>query len=77
MLHGQGEFIMAIGNAVQRGPYVYVYDERGNHVAIINAGGDADNGLKGYTSTTVNVQIDGYIRSYNEKGEHISSTNPR
>ena len=65
---------MAIGNAVQRGGYVYVYDEKGNQIASISAGGAPPNGLKRYTSGTVNVQRGGWIYSYDEHGNQISST---
>ena len=68
---------MAIGNAVQRGSWVYVYDERGNQTATIAAGTGAGDGLKGYTSSTVNVQRGSWIYSFNEKGNQISTTPAR
>jgi hypothetical protein len=49
---------MAIGNVIQRGRTAYVYDERGRHIASIGLqGSQPDDGLKGYTSSTVNIQV--------------------
>ena len=66
---------MAIGNAVQRDAYVEINDENGHTIAVISGRrimpGD---GLKGYTSTTVSVQLDGIITTYDEKGHAISAT---
>jgi hypothetical protein len=36
--------------------FVYVYDEKGYHLGTLFAGNGPDDGLKGYTSTTVNVR---------------------
>lgn len=47
------EMIMAIGNAVQRGSFVYVYDEKNRQISTIPAGNGKDDGLKGYTGSTV------------------------
>ena len=64
---------MAIGNAMERNSYVYIYDEKGRQVASIPCGTESGNGLKGYSSTTVNVQRGGYIYTYNERGVKIAS----
>jgi len=68
---------MAIGNAVQKGSFVYVYDEKGHQIATISAGSQPRDGLKGYTSTTVNVQRGSFIYTYDEKGHQISTTSAR
>lgn len=69
---------MAIGNAVQRGAWVYVYDEKGRQITSIGAGNvKTDDGLKGYTSTTVSVKRGAWIYTYNEKGRQLSSTPAR
>lgn len=47
---------MAIGNAVQRGSWVYVYNEKNQQIFIQPAGNGPNDGLKGYTSSTVNIQ---------------------
>jgi hypothetical protein len=65
---------MAIGNAVQRGSYIFIYDEKGSQTGSVPVGGKPEDGLKGYTSSTVNVRHGGYIFSYNETGSQISST---
>ena len=65
---------MAIGNAVQRGTYVYIYDEKGHQKASVPTGSGPKDGLKGYTSSTVNVQRGSYIYTYDEKGHQTGST---
>lgn len=68
---------MPIGNAVQRGSWVYVYDEKGRQLCSLSAGGGKDDGLKGYTSTTVNIRRGSWIYTYDEKGRQLSSTQAR
>lgn len=65
---------MAIGNAVQRGSSIYVYNEKGQQIWTVMAGSAPNDGLKGYTSSTLNVQRGGTIYTYNEKGMQISTT---
>jgi hypothetical protein len=65
---------MAIGNAVQRGSFVHVYDERGRQLCTISAGSFHSDGLKGYTGSIVNVRRGWFIYSYNERGQQIPST---
>jgi hypothetical protein len=68
---------MAIGNAVQRGSFVYIYDEKGHQSGSVSAGSGDEDGLKGYTSSTVNVRRGSFIYTYDEKGHQISSTSAR
>jgi hypothetical protein len=68
---------MAIGSAVRRGSVVYIYDERGRQLGAISAGNGAKDGLKGYTSSTVNVQRGSVIYTYDEKGRQLSATSAR
>lgn len=68
---------MAIGNAVQRGSYVYVYDEKGRQTCAIASGSGPKDGLTGYTSSTVNVRRGSYIYTYDEKGRQTSATPAR
>lgn len=68
---------MAIGNAVQKGSFVYIYDERGHQIGTVNAGSGKNDGLTGYTSSTVNVRRGSFIYTYNEKGRQISTTSAR
>lgn len=67
-------FNMAIGNAVQRGSSIYVYNEKGLQICTVPAGSGQNDGLKGYTSSTLNVQRGGTIYTYDEKGMQISTT---
>jgi hypothetical protein len=65
---------MAIGNAVQRSGFVYVYNEKGQQLFTQPAGSHPGEGLKGYTSGTVNIQRSGFIYTYNEKGQQVATT---
>ena len=47
---------MAIGNAVQRGTVVYIYNEDNKLNGSVPAGNGSNDGLKGYTPSRVNVQ---------------------
>jgi hypothetical protein len=68
---------MAIGNAVQRGLFVQVYDDKGRLTCSLPAGNGPKDGLKGYTSSTVNIQRGSFIYSYDEKGRQKGSTPAR
>ena len=68
---------MAIGNAVQRGAFVYIYDEKGRQIGSVPGGSGPNDGLKGYTSSTVNVRRGNFIYTHNEKGRQIASTPAR
>ena len=65
---------MSIGNAVQRGTTVFVYDEKGRQLFTQSAGVGKDDGLKGYTGSTVNIRRGGTIFTYNEKGRQVATT---
>ncbi len=73
----KGETTMAISNAVQRGAFVYVYDEKGRAFTSIPAGNGPKDGLKGYTSSTVNVQRGSFTYTYDERGRCIRTTPAR
>ena len=65
---------MAISNAVQRDSFVYIYDENGHNVATIGLDSSADgDGLRGYTSSSVNIQQGSFINSYDERGNIINT----
>lgn len=68
---------MAIGNAVQRGSFVYIYDEKGRQIASAPAGSGPNDGLKGYTSSSVNIQRGSFIYIYDQKGRQTGSTPAR
>ncbi|WP_083819178.1 hypothetical protein [Komagataeibacter oboediens] len=68
---------MAIGNAVQKGSWVHIYNERGHQTATVGAGNGKGDGLTGYTSSTVNVKKGSWIHTYDEKGRQIGTTSAR
>jgi hypothetical protein len=63
---------MAIGSAVQRGAYVYVRDERGRELCQLQAGKGPNDGLLGYTGTTISIRRGNNVYVYSEKGRNIS-----
>lgn len=68
---------MAIGHAVQRGTLIYVYDQDGRQITSISAPGRWSNdGLKGYTSSTIHIQKGTLIYSYDETGHVIGRPFP-
>ena len=68
---------MPIGNAVQRGNAVYIYDEKGCQTGAVSTGSGPNDGLKGYTSSRVNVQRGNAIYSYDEHGRQVGVTSAR
>ena len=60
---------MAIGNAVQRGTVVYIYNEDNKLNGSVPTGNGPNDGLKGYTPSRVNVQRGFLVYSYNENGQ--------
>jgi hypothetical protein len=68
---------MPIAVAVKRGSVVYVYDEKGRQLLSISAGHKPEDGLNGYTSTTVSVRRGGGVYTSDEKGRQISSHSVR
>lgn len=64
---------MAIGNAIEKGPLVYVYDEKGHQIFTKAAGSGPNDGLKGYTSSTVNIRKGPLIYTYDEKGRQVGT----
>ena len=65
---------MAIGNAVQRGAFVYVYDEKGRQIRSHPAGSGPSDGLHGYTGTTVSIRRGAFIYTYDDHGRQVSAT---
>ena len=68
---------MPIAVAVKRGSVVYVYDEKNRLLMSISAGNKPEDGLMGYTSTTVSVRRGGVVYTYDEKSRLISSHSVR
>jgi hypothetical protein len=68
---------MAIGNALNKGSSIFVYDEKGKQLFTMSAGSGPHDGLTGYTSTTVNIRRGNSIFTYNDKGRQISVISAR
>lgn len=68
---------MAIANAIQKGSFVYIYDEKGRQLACVGAGSQKGDGLTGYTSSTVNIRKGSFIYSYDEKGRQTGCVGAR
>jgi hypothetical protein len=69
-----GGNIMAIANAVERSSAIYIYNENGIQTAVSPLLGHGSNdGLKGYTSSTVNILSNGTIYSYDERGTQTAA----
>lgn len=64
---------MAIASAVQRGGYVYLYDERGRQIAGIMGGSQPSDGLQGYTASTVSIRRGSFIYIHDQNGRQISA----
>lgn len=69
----KGNKQMAIGNAVERGSSVYVYDEKNHLISTHSSGSGPRDGLKGYTNTTVNIQRGSTIYTYGERGQLLGT----
>ena len=59
--------------AVQRGNQIYVYGTGQRQLCSMFAGTGPNDGLKGYTSSTVSVRRGSQIYVYDAKGRQISS----
>jgi phage pi2 protein 07 len=64
---------MAIASVVERGGWVYVYDERGNNITTIMGGSQPDEGLQGYTASTVSIRRGPWVYVYDQSGNQIST----
>ena len=63
----------AIVTAIQRGSQVYVYGTGQRQLCAVFAGNGPDDGLKGYTSSTVSVRRGNNIYVYDAQGRQVSS----
>ncbi len=68
---------MAIGNAVQRGAFVHVYDEKGRQLRTLAAGSGPNDGLAGYTGAAVSIRRGSFIYTYDEQGRQVSTVPAR
>ena len=62
-----------IVTAIQRGSQVYVYGQGQRQLCAIFAGNGPDDGLKGFTSSSVSVRRGSNIYVYDAQGRQISS----
>ena len=65
--------VSEIVTAVQRGSQVYVYGQGQRQLCAIFAGNSPDDGLKGFTSSSVSVRRGNNIYVYDAQGRQISS----
>lgn len=63
---------MAIGVAIQRGHWVYVYDDSGRTLFSKFTGGGKGDGLKGYTGSTVSIQVGFWLYTYDLRGKQVA-----
>jgi len=73
----KGDNSRKIGYAIQDGPFIYVYDENGYSLFSLRTRGGPNDGLKGYTSSTVTIRDGSFIHIYNARGECIKTLNVR
>ena len=59
---------MAIGSAIERESYIFVYDEDGRTLFSKARGSGPNDGLLGFTSSTVAERYGSIIYTYDEKG---------
>jgi hypothetical protein len=64
---------MPIGNAIEKSSFVYVYDEKGKQLFAKPSGNAPDDGLMGYTATTVSIRRSAYIYTFDDKGRQVSA----
>jgi len=76
-IYEKGGMEMAIGNAIQKGSWVYIYDKKGRRIGTVPAGIGPKDGLMGYTSSTVNVQAGSWLCTYDVGGHRIRVTPAR
>ena len=57
-----------IASAVERGGYVYIYNDKGNQIGCVGGGSGPKGGLVGFTGSSVSVRRGGFIYIYNAKG---------
>jgi hypothetical protein len=62
---------MAIGSAIERGSFIFAYDEHGRTLFSKARGSGAKDGLLGFTSSTVTVRFGSIIYTYGERGETV------
>ena len=72
-----GGKLLAVGSAIEKRGFVYVYDEKGRSLFTKQTGTQPNDGLKGYTATTVSIRRGSFLYTYDEKGRQLSSKSAR
>lgn len=62
-----------IGNVIQKGSTIYIYDEYNHVTGTIPVGKNSNDGLKSFTGEFVNVQKNGILYSYNGRGSVLAT----
>ena len=62
-----------IVTAVQKGSQVFIYGAGQRQLCAVFAGNGPDDGLRGYTSSTVSVRRGNNIYVYDAQGRQVSS----
>jgi hypothetical protein len=68
---------MASATAVQRGTMIQVYDEKGQTLFTRGVGSGPNDGLKGYTNTTVTIRAGNVVQTIDERGRTLFVTSAR
>jgi hypothetical protein len=64
---------VAIGSAIERGSFIFAYDEHGRMLFSKARGSGPKDGLLGFTSSTVTVRFGSVIHTCDEHGMTIYS----
>ena len=68
---------MTISNAIERGRFVYVYDEKGRVLFTRPIGSGAHDGLKGYAADSISIRQGGMVATYDATGRQVRSVAAR
>jgi hypothetical protein len=60
-----------IGSALERGSLIYAYDEDGRTLFAKNKGSGPEDGLLGFSGSTVTVRFGSVIYTYDEHGTTV------
>ena len=60
-----------IGSALERGSLIVVYDEKGMSLFSKSKGSGPQDGLLGFTGSTVTVRFGSVIYTYGERGQTL------
>ncbi len=64
---------MTIGSVTQRGNVALVFDELGRQLSMISVGFGPNDGLLGYTGSSVSLRFGAMILTYDARGRQIGS----